>query len=153
MDMPAIKNKSKRRARQVAALPVRSGPEGPEVLLVTSRDTRRWIAPKGWQRRGIAPAEMAALEAYEEAGVRGAIAPEPLATYRYVKRLKGDRCRPCEVDVHLLRVDEVLADWPERDERQRRWFTPDAAVSATGEPGLVDVLRRLGPAGDERASD
>ncbi|TVQ30228.1 MAG: NUDIX domain-containing protein [Geminicoccaceae bacterium] len=141
----------KRRARQVAALPVRVGAAGPEVLLVTSRDTGRWIAPKGWQQRGVTGADMAAREAYEEAGVRGAVAAEPLATYQYAKRLKGERLRACEVDVHLLQVEEELADWPERQQRQRRWFTPDAAASATGEPGLVEVLRSLGGVGDARA--
>ncbi|MEN9850080.1 MAG: hypothetical protein RL128_243, partial [Pseudomonadota bacterium] len=45
-----------------------------EVLLITSRDTGRWVIPKGWPIDGLAPAQTAAREAWEEAGVEGDIA-------------------------------------------------------------------------------
>jgi 8-oxo-dGTP pyrophosphatase MutT (NUDIX family) len=134
---------SKAPAQQVAALPLRLGPAGPEVLLVTSRDTGRWIAPKGWQKRGVAPADMAAREAYEEAGVRGQVSAEPVGTYRYAKRFGASHTRECTVAVYLLRVEEELSEWPERGDRQRRWFTPGQAAMAIAEPGLVQTLLRL----------
>lgn len=42
-----------------------------EVLLITSRDTGRWVIPKGWPKRRKTGYEVARLEAWEEAGVRG----------------------------------------------------------------------------------
>jgi ADP-ribose pyrophosphatase YjhB (NUDIX family) len=38
------------------------------VLLVTSRETGRWIIPKGGPIKGFKPAKTAAREAYEDAG-------------------------------------------------------------------------------------
>ena len=46
---------------------------GVELLLVSSRDTGRWIIPKGWPMDRETPAAAAAMEAWEEAGVRGRV--------------------------------------------------------------------------------
>ncbi len=73
---------------QYAALPHRGGAQ-PEILLVTSRETGRWVIPKGWPMKGKSGSEAAAREAFEEAGVVGEIAPEPLGAYGYVKFLKS----------------------------------------------------------------
>ena len=57
---------------QVAALPLTIGEDGvTRVLLLTSRETRRWVIPKGWPMKGCKPYEAAAQEALEEAGVTG----------------------------------------------------------------------------------
>jgi 8-oxo-dGTP pyrophosphatase MutT (NUDIX family) len=57
---------------QYAALPYRArGKSELEVMLVTSRGSRRWIIPKGWPKRGIPAHDTAAKEAFEEAGVIG----------------------------------------------------------------------------------
>jgi hypothetical protein len=38
---------------QYGALPYRvRGRARPEIMLVTSRETRRWIIPKGWPKKG-----------------------------------------------------------------------------------------------------
>ncbi|WP_425342943.1 NUDIX hydrolase [Rhizobium etli] len=42
-----------------------------EVLLITSRDSGRWIIPKGWPIAKLAPHQVAEREAWEEAGVKG----------------------------------------------------------------------------------
>lgn len=131
-------------AVQYAALPVRRGPGGIEVLMVTSRETRRWIVPKGWAEPGLDPHTLAAREAWEEAGIRGQVAEEPFGTYRYGKRLTHGKSVTCHVSVFLLAVEEELADWPERAERDRRWFTAGQAAMACGEPGLVAILLRVG---------
>ena len=55
--------------RQVAALCWRTGLAGLEVLLITSRHSKRWILPKGWLQPDLTAAENAAREAFEEAGV------------------------------------------------------------------------------------
>jgi 8-oxo-dGTP pyrophosphatase MutT (NUDIX family) len=62
-----------------------------EVLLVTSRDTRRWIIPKGWPQKGKAPHRAAAREAFEEAGVVGAVGRRPVGSFAYEKRFKNGR--------------------------------------------------------------
>ncbi|MFC6583776.1 NUDIX hydrolase [Sulfitobacter aestuariivivens] len=51
---------------QFAALCYRVKKGKVQVLLVTSRGTKRWIVPKGWPMDGKTPAQSAALEAWEE---------------------------------------------------------------------------------------
>ncbi|WP_353618316.1 NUDIX hydrolase [Roseomonas genomospecies 6] len=131
-------------ATQYAALPFRLRNGRPEVLLVTSRETRRWIIPKGWAEEGVKPSAMAAREAYEEAGVRGTVDHRPFGNFRYMKRLSANKSVLCAVTVFLLEVDEVLDDWPEKGQRERRWLTPSQAALAVGESALVEMLLRLG---------
>lgn len=129
--------------RQCAALPFRVVNGRTEVLLITSRETRRWIVPKGWVEKDTKPDRMAAREAFEEAGVTGTVVKPPYGSYRYSKRLTSSKAVTCDVTVYLLRVDEELADWPEKDQRERAWMTPGAAALAVGESGLVEMLLRL----------
>ncbi|TIM18205.1 MAG: NUDIX domain-containing protein, partial [Mesorhizobium sp.] len=58
---------------QVAALPWRDTKHGIEIMLITSRDTGRWVLPKGWPEAKELLCEAAAREAGEEAGLRGTI--------------------------------------------------------------------------------
>ena len=51
---------------QFAALCYRIKRGKVQVLLVTSRRTKRWIVPKGWPMEGRTPADSAAQEAWEE---------------------------------------------------------------------------------------
>lgn len=128
---------------QYAALPFRQMAAGPQILLVTSRETRRWIIPKGWAKKALDPQDMAALEAFEEAGVRGKVKKKPLGEYRYDKRLDDGSTVTCDVTVFALDVAEELRDWPEMAQRERRWVTPAEAITLISEPGLVPILRRL----------
>jgi 8-oxo-dGTP pyrophosphatase MutT (NUDIX family) len=125
-------------------LPLARGAEGQRlVMLVTSRGTRRWVIPKGWAEKGVEPHAQAAREAYEEAGLEGEIGREPLATYRYAKRLGGKKTVPCKVTVFPLAVDRQLEDWPEKAQREARWFTPAEAATLVQEGGLVTLLLEL----------
>ena len=99
-------------------------------MLVTSRETKRWVLPKGWAEAGLAPHELAAKEAFEEAGLVGKVEREPVGTYRYEKRLHGGRTVPCEVGVYPLWVERQLDDWPERGQRKTQWFTLAQAALA-----------------------
>ena len=57
---------------QYGALPYRFTHDAElEILLLTTRQSKRWIIPKGWPIKGLRPAKSAAREAFEEAGVRG----------------------------------------------------------------------------------
>ncbi|MBA4490764.1 NUDIX hydrolase [Paracoccus sp. S1E-3] len=128
-------------ALQVGALCLQ--PKTGRVLLITSRGTGRWIIPKGWPMDGRSVGGAALREAWEEAGVRGKVEETAFGRYSYDKRLTGGLSAPVEVQVHLVRVERLDKTFPERKERQRRWFTPDEAAELVDEAGLARLLRRL----------
>lgn len=139
--------------RQVAALPWRDGPAGIEILLVTSRETRRWVTPKGGRMIGKTDAEAAAQEAWEEAGVRGRITPEPLGVFRYLKQLKRRAPRWCIVSLYALEVVELLDHWQEAHERERRWMPVMIAADLVQEAELGALIRGFqGARGDPLAT-
>lgn len=132
-----------RSIRQVGALPYRrSGVGDVEFLLITSRETRRFLIPKGWPIRGLKDWDAAALEARQEAGVAGAVEPAPIGSYRYWKRMKSAFV-PIEVVVYPLLVTEELADWRERDQRAREWLGYEQARAIVDEPELVTLMGLL----------
>jgi 8-oxo-dGTP pyrophosphatase MutT (NUDIX family) len=128
------------RTQQIAALPWREGDNGVEILLITTRTTRRWVIPKGWTMDGKADCEAAAIEAFEEAGVEGHVEAIPIGRYGYLKILKSGKPRRLHVRVFALAVEKILEDWPEKAERQRQWYSPKQAVALCGEPELVPIL-------------
>jgi 8-oxo-dGTP pyrophosphatase MutT (NUDIX family) len=128
--------------RQVAALPWRRRGGRLEVCLVTTRETRRWTVPKGWPMKGLSDRRAAAIEAEEEAGVRGKAAPDPLGTYSYWKR--GPACFDLvHVAVYPLEVRRGLDEWKERGEREVRWMEISDARIVVDEPELVTLLGRF----------
>jgi 8-oxo-dGTP pyrophosphatase MutT (NUDIX family) len=129
---------------QYAALPFRLSDSGPQILLVTSRDTRRWVVPKGWPLKGEKPRSAAAREALEEAGVVGKIARAAIGGYRYVKTLKNGAPLVCDVQVYPLDVVRQRRRWPEQRQRTAHWFTRDQAATAVDEPELHELIRRFG---------
>jgi 8-oxo-dGTP pyrophosphatase MutT (NUDIX family) len=131
--------------RQFAALPWRIRKGRLKVLLVTSRETRRLIVPKGWPIDGLKPHRVAEREAREEAGVTGRISRQPIGSFAYWKRMRESFVL-CGVDVFALEVREQRDDWPERDERQRLWITAEEAALVVEEPGLAALLKALDPA-------
>lgn len=114
-----------------------------EVLLITSRDTGRWVIPKGWPMPGKTACEAAAQEAWEEAGVRGQAAATAVGIYSYDKARKVKDALPCVVSVYPLRVEALAARFPERKERRRRWFAAAAAARLVAEPELRAMLMAL----------
>lgn len=132
---------------QYAALPWRHGPEGEiQVLLITSRETRRWVIPKGWPIRGLKSARTAAQEAFEEAGVEGEIAKAKLGDYRYNKRLRSGRLQLVRVQVYALKVERELDVWPEQAQREKLWTSPDEAARLIEEQDLAILIASLSPA-------
>ena len=129
---------------QYAALPYRLVGGTPEILLVTSRRTRRWIVPKGWPIDGLQPPDCAAVEALEEAGVCGEICEVSVGHYRYVKHSKKGFSVPCSVEVFAMHVTQQRKSWAEKSERERRWHTVAAAAAAVEEPMLRLVILRFG---------
>ncbi|MBJ3763458.1 NUDIX hydrolase [Maribius pontilimi] len=115
-----------------------------QILLVTTRRTKRWVVPKGWPVDGATPAEAAATEAFEEAGVTGRVSDYPLGIFTYTKELEGDDL-PCVVAVFPLRVKKVHKTWPEASERSRRWVSPRKAARLVHEPELARMLLHFDP--------
>uniref|UniRef100_UPI0025DAC1B6 DUF47 family protein n=1 Tax=uncultured Sphingomonas sp. TaxID=158754 RepID=UPI0025DAC1B6 len=136
--------------RQIAALPYRSRGTALDasvsVLLVTSRESRRWVVPKGNPMGGTSPHLAAAIEAEEEAGVRGAVCPIALGSYRYRKRRKNGASLMVDVEVYPLAVSDELTDWKEAAERERRWFSLADAAEAVEEPDLSNLIRSFNAA-------
>ncbi len=142
--MGDLKKQRRANRQQVAALPLSYDEAGRvQVLLVTSRDTGRWVLPKGWLMKGKKPHRAAEQEAYEEAGLIGKVRKVPLGTYSYEKRLWTGSSVPCKVTVFPLRVEHHRDRWPEMNERERRWFSPDEAALVVAEDGLRHLLRTV----------
>ncbi|WP_425099955.1 NUDIX hydrolase [Tropicibacter sp. S64] len=131
-------------AEQIAALPMHWDKDGNlRILMVTSRETKRWVMPKGWEMDGKKPWRAAEIEALEEAGAVGRISREAIGTYTYLKRLDDGSALPCEVRVYPMIVQKLKRDWKERKERKRHWFTPRSAASKVQEAELSELLLTL----------
>lgn len=125
---------------QVGALPFRIEDSGEiEFLVITTRETRRIVFPKGWPIVNLPDHKAAALEAWEEAGVEGRVATVACGSYRYWKRLKRGFV-PVQVAMFPLCVLTEKRSWPEQDQRERRWVSSAQARLLVDEPGLVTVL-------------
>ena len=127
---------------QYAALPYRLEDGVLRVFLVTSRESRRWVIPKGWPIRGLKPHDSAAREAYEEAGLEGRVRKRRIGAFTYEKRLEQGSVL-CSVDVFPLEVRRRTKSYPERGQREGRWMEPDEAADLVREPDLADLIRRL----------
>src|SRR6516225_4893358 len=100
--------------RQAGVLAIR----GERICVVSSRSGKRWVVPKGCLEPGKTAAEIALQEAWEEAGLVGALQPDPVGSYLYEKA-----GLTCHVTVFLMNVTETADDWPERQVRERRWLS------------------------------
>lgn len=126
---------------QVAALPWRTGENGQlEIMLITSRDTGRWILPKGWPEAREPLCQAAAREAGEEAGLHGTVCHFEAGRYFYAKALASGQEVPCEVLVFPLKVEEIADKWKEKHERRRRWVTPNDAAEMVNEHDLRQII-------------
>lgn len=128
---------------QLGALPFRTEPDGLQVLLATSRETKRWVIPKGWPMKKRRPHEAAAREAFEEAGLVGDIDETAIGFYEYDKRLKDGATVLCRVDVYPMRVTEQRRRWPEYEQRETRWFAPAEAAASVQEAELAALITNL----------
>lgn len=128
-------------AKQVAALCLEPG--GDRLLLITSRDTGRWVIPKGWPMRKRSLPGTALREAWEEAGVQGSAGRKELGRYYYDKRRDHGFAVPVEVRVYGILVRALADSFPEVGQRERRWFTPEEAAGLVAEEGLQQLIGRV----------
>ena len=129
--------------KQIAALPYRKHGEGIEVLLITSRETRRWVIPKGWPMRNRADHNAAQREAFEEAGIEGKMSKKSMGSYSYNKRMKSGSLQVVQVTVYAMEVSRLLDNWPEQNQRNRRWFAVNEAVDLVQEDGLKAIVEAV----------
>ncbi|SDM97111.1 NUDIX hydrolase [Ensifer adhaerens] len=127
--------------QQCAALCYRYVPDGAiEILLVTSRDSGRWLIPKGWPMKQKEPHEAAAIEALQEAGVRGKVRKKPIGSYTYLKMLDDGDVVPCIVDIFQIEVTKLAEKYKEKGERLVAWVSPDEAARRVREIELKSLL-------------
>ncbi len=130
---------------QFAALCYRVHKDETQIMLVTSRERGRWIIPKGWPVEGATPAQAAATEAYEEAGVEGKLFNVCLGIYSYTKVMSDTDDLPCVVSVFPIKVKKVHDTYPEADERKRKWFSQKKATARVREPELRKIIKHFDP--------
>ncbi len=111
-----------------------------EILLVTTRESGRWILPKGWPMKGKTPHRAAALEAWQEAGVRGKVRRKPVGHYTYLKLFDDGEVAPCIVDLFQIEVRESRDDFKEKGQRILAWVSPDEAARRVREIELKSLL-------------
>jgi 8-oxo-dGTP pyrophosphatase MutT (NUDIX family) len=126
---------------QFAALPYRIARGRPEILLITSRETGRWIIPKGWPEHGLTASDSAAREAWEEAGIEGRVSDTCLGIYSYLKMLDRRDRMPIVVAVFPIQVRRLRDDYPEKGQRKRKWFSRKKAAARVEEPELGLMLK------------
>lgn len=126
---------------QVAALCWRRHRGEPQVLLIRSLDTNRWIIPKGWPMPGKTLAEAAAIEAWEEAGAKGEISSAPIGSFHYRKERGSGVKQPCDAQVFSLHVSSLAAKFPESGLRNPEWFSAADAARRVVEPELQALIR------------
>jgi predicted phosphate transport protein (TIGR00153 family) len=127
--------------KQVAALPYRIEADGSaRILLITSRETKRWVVPKGNPIRGLQPHQSAAHEAFEEAGISGIACPVSIGAYHYDKRRANGTSRLARVELFPLAVITEFDNWPEMHERNKTWFSTQEAAGAVDEPELRALI-------------
>ncbi|WP_338055504.1 NUDIX hydrolase [Shimia biformata] len=130
---------------QFGALVYRIHNDKPEILLITSRTSKRWIIPKGWPMHGLTPAEAALQEAFEEGGVKGKAHDVCLGIYSYFKTFEDRRDLPCLVMVYPVKAKKLLTSFREAGQRRRKWFSPKKAAAKVREPELSQILRSFDP--------
>ena len=107
-----------------------------EVLLVMSREKKRWIIPKGWPQKS--PRQTARSEAWEESGVKGKLLRKSLGSVKYEK----DKKKFVALKVFPLAVRKQLKKWPEKKSRKARWFSIKAAAKQC-DPALSNLMLKL----------
>lgn len=130
---------------QVAALCCRQGEDGNEILLITSRRKKKWIIPKGWPMGDRSDAQSALQEAYEEAGIVGEVASDPIGSYQTAKRVGDDFQTPVEVYVYVVKVSKQENDYLEAGQRETKWVSVGQALEQLDNPNLVYLLKKTHP--------
>ena len=125
---------------QIGALCYKTVDNKTQVLLITSRKSKRWIIPKGWKIDKLSNRKSAALEAWEEGGVQGKVSNRSIGTYDYRKKNDLGDFFTCRVKVYGLRVKSLKRKFPEQGQRQLQWVDTNKAIEYVFEPELKKLI-------------
>lgn len=128
---------------QVAALPFILHGDALHICLITSRETGRWVLPKGWPKTNKQNHLMARIEAEEEAGLLGTISSHCIGTYQYRKKLHIFASVTCCVEIYPFHVTHQNIRWPEETQRDLLWTSLEDAQALVEEPELREILSSL----------
>jgi 8-oxo-dGTP pyrophosphatase MutT (NUDIX family) len=130
---------------EAAALACRRRKDGElSILLVSKRRSGKWGVPKGRLDGNLTFGEVAAKEAFEEAGIKGRVSPNSIGMFRVKKRTPSrQHSQVIEVWVYLMEVTKCLHEWPEKGKREIRWVSCETAAQQLREPMLADICHRL----------
>ena len=134
-----------RTRRQCAVIPFVTINKKTTVLLITSRETGRWVIPKGWSKKGRTLRKQAKSEAFEEAGVDGSVGRVKLGKFNYAKQLNNGKSVNCKVAVYPMRVTTQYLKWPEKGQRKQNWVSPEKAATLVDEKDLAVLLKSFDP--------
>lgn len=124
--------------RQSSVVPYRILDSGIEIMMITSIRRRRWIIPKGAVEPYMTPQDSAAKEAFEEAGIEGTVAKEPLGRYHY-KKWSGI----CRCDVYAMKVETIHDTWQEQEDRDREWIDAKEAINRLRHKQLKSIVKKF----------
>ena len=110
------------------------------IVIISSRDGDRWVLPKGRPKSGLSRRALAQLEAWEEAGVTGALKPtRPIDVF--IRRGTGRQ----SLRLYPMRVDSLAETWPEQSDRQRIIVAPAEAQNLLSDEGMAEAVAALMP--------
>ena len=92
------------------------------IMLVKTLSGNSWILPKGHPEDNLKRSQVAELESFEEAGVKGKI-------YSTDFHKEFDRESGGTIIIYPLLIKKTLDGWPEKDYRERRLVTIKEARS------------------------
>jgi ADP-ribose pyrophosphatase YjhB (NUDIX family) len=121
---------------QAGAIVVKGNGRRRRVLVVTNKEKKRWIFPKGTVKKKETSEEAAEREAEEESGVKGRVIAYVGAT-------------EFEEDDELIRVDYFLlaatSESKMLEDRERRWCKPEELPQLIETPEICTLLERALP--------
>ena len=123
---------------QSAIIPYRFTGKGLEILLITSIRKKKWIVPKGFIEFNLTAFESAKKEAFEEAGIIGTNETIELGSFT-IKKYGG----LTKILVYSMEVEKIKDDYPEKNLRKRKWFTPEDASDTVSLPEVGDMIQTL----------
>lgn len=124
--------------KNIGALPLLRKGSDWYIVLITSRGRGRWILPKGNPEKGLKDTVVAAMEAFEEAGVTGEIRAKPIAQ---TSHQSGNH--DINETIFPMIVDKVLSKWPEKNERKRAILPIKKGLSRIDGKRLRESTRKL----------
>ena len=135
---------------QFAALCWRKRRGKVQILLVTSRRRKRWIVPKGWPMDGKTPAQCAAIEAWEEAGVVGTASDTCIGVYSYARTREEEEDFPCLAMLYPIKVKSLKKKFPEVKDRRRKWVSRKKAAKMVPHKELAKLIVGFPPVSEPK---